>query len=180
MSGNKWQMKWTELKAAQSCPTLWDPMDGILQARILEWVAFPFSRESSQPRDWSQVSRIAGGFSTRCVTREANDKWCRFQTQNAGFRLEGKIELLEHGHQKLDGKEGSRNEILKRMIEFRCLDNLKRRCDSYFLGWGELKRILGVKKKKGFRGLHQMIKYFSKAFLELLLFGISLCRHHQI
>ena len=35
---------------------------GILQARILEWVAFPFSRGSSQPRDWTQVSRTAGGF----------------------------------------------------------------------------------------------------------------------
>ena len=35
---------------------------GILQARILKWVAFPFSRGSSQPRDWIQVSRIAGGF----------------------------------------------------------------------------------------------------------------------
>ena len=37
---------------------------GILQARILEWVALPFSRESSQPRDRTQVSRIAGGFFT--------------------------------------------------------------------------------------------------------------------
>ena len=36
---------------------------GILQARILEWVAFPFSRGSSQPRDWPQASCIAGGFS---------------------------------------------------------------------------------------------------------------------
>ena len=35
---------------------------GILQARILEWVAFPFSRGSSQPMDQTQVSRIAGGF----------------------------------------------------------------------------------------------------------------------
>jgi len=45
----------TKVKVAQSCPTLCDPMDytgqGILQARILEWVAFPFSRGSSQPRD---------------------------------------------------------------------------------------------------------------------------------
>ena len=44
-----------KVKVAQSCPTLCDPMDctvhGILQARILEWVAFPFSRGSSQPRD---------------------------------------------------------------------------------------------------------------------------------
>ena len=37
---------------------------GILQARILEWVAFPFSRGSFQPRDRTQVSRVAGGFST--------------------------------------------------------------------------------------------------------------------
>ena len=35
---------------------------GILQARILEWVAFPFSRGSTRPRDQTQVSRIAGGF----------------------------------------------------------------------------------------------------------------------
>ena len=42
------------MKVAQSCPTLCDPKDytvhGILQARILEWLAFPFSRGSSQPR----------------------------------------------------------------------------------------------------------------------------------
>ena len=37
---------------------------GILQARILEWVALPFSTGSSQPRDQTQVSRIAGGFFT--------------------------------------------------------------------------------------------------------------------
>ena len=54
---------------AQLCLTLCNPMDcivhGILQARILEWVAFPFSRGSSQPRDQTQVSHIAGGFFTR-------------------------------------------------------------------------------------------------------------------
>ena len=52
--------KW---KVTQSCPVLCNPMDytvhGILQARILEWVAFPFSRGSSQPRDRSQVLCIA-------------------------------------------------------------------------------------------------------------------------
>ena len=56
------------MKVAQLCPTLCNPMDytvhGILQARIPEWVAFPFSRGSSQPRDWTQVSCIAGGFFT--------------------------------------------------------------------------------------------------------------------
>ena len=43
---------------------------GILQARILEWVAFPFSRGSSQPRDQTQVSHIAGIFFTSWATRE--------------------------------------------------------------------------------------------------------------
>ena len=47
---------------------------GTLQARILEWVAFPFSRGSCQPRDRTQVSRIAGGFFTSLGTREAQDK----------------------------------------------------------------------------------------------------------
>ena len=44
---------------------------GILQARILEWAAFPFSRGSSQPRDWTRVSRIAGRRFTIWATREA-------------------------------------------------------------------------------------------------------------
>ena len=48
---------------------------GILQARILEWVAFPFSRGSSQPSDWTQVSRIAGRFFTSWATREAQEHW---------------------------------------------------------------------------------------------------------
>ena len=58
----------SEVKVAQSCMTLCDPMDytvhGILQARILEWVAGSSSRESSQPRDQTQVSHITGGFFT--------------------------------------------------------------------------------------------------------------------
>ena len=62
------------LKVAQSCPILCNPMDytaqGILQARLLEWIAFPFSRGSSQPRDRTQVSCIAGRFFTSWATRE--------------------------------------------------------------------------------------------------------------
>ena len=65
---------------AQPCPTLCDPKDwsppsssvhGILQARILEWVAVPFSRRFSQPRDQTQVSLMAGIFFIVWVTREA-------------------------------------------------------------------------------------------------------------
>ena len=57
-----------KVKVGQLCPTLCDHLDhtvhGILQARILEGVAFPFSRGSSQPRDRTQVSCIAGRFFT--------------------------------------------------------------------------------------------------------------------
>ena len=48
---------------------------GVLQARILEWLAFPFSRGSSQSRDWTQVSHTAGGFFTSWAIREAQQYW---------------------------------------------------------------------------------------------------------
>ena len=66
----------------QSCPTLCDSVDcgspgssahGILQARILEWVANPFSRESSWRRDWTWVSCIGGRFFTIWVIREVHN-----------------------------------------------------------------------------------------------------------
>ena len=67
--------KEVKVKVTQSCPTFCDTMDyrvhGILQARTLEWVAFPFSRGSSRPRNQTRVSCIAGGFFTNWVTREA-------------------------------------------------------------------------------------------------------------
>ena len=57
-----------ESESCSLCLNLCNPMDcrvhGILQARILQWVAFPFSMGSSQPRDQTQFSRIAGGFFT--------------------------------------------------------------------------------------------------------------------
>ena len=64
----KGKRKVCEVKVTQSRLTLCHHMEytvhGILQARIVEWVAFPFSRGSSQPRDQTQVSCIAGGFFT--------------------------------------------------------------------------------------------------------------------
>ena len=62
-----------KVNVAQSCLTLWDPMDytvdGILQARILEWAACPFSSRSSQRSNWTGVSFIAGGFFISWPTR---------------------------------------------------------------------------------------------------------------
>ena len=64
---------------SQSCLTLCDPMDytvhGILQVRILEWVAFPFSKGSSWTRNWTSVSCIAGGYFTNWVMREHCEGW---------------------------------------------------------------------------------------------------------
>ena len=69
-----------ESEVAQSCPTLCNPMDcspsgssvhGIFQARVLEWIAISFSRESSRPRNRTQVSHIAGSHFTVWATREA-------------------------------------------------------------------------------------------------------------
>ena len=84
VSGLKGERKlswaWTWVKDAQSCLTLFEPMDyslpgssvhGILQAWILEWVAIPFSRGSSQPRNWTWVFCTAGRFFTIWATREA-------------------------------------------------------------------------------------------------------------
>ena len=48
---------------------------GILQTRILEWAAIPFSRGSSQPRDWTWVFCIAGRFFTIWTTREVQINW---------------------------------------------------------------------------------------------------------
>ena len=71
----------SEVKIAQSCPTLATPctvelpgfsVHGILQARILEWVAISFSRASSQPRNRTQVSCIVGRFFTNWAMGEAH------------------------------------------------------------------------------------------------------------
>ena len=70
-------MKWTEVLVSQLCLTLCDPMDcsprgssvhWILQARILEWVAIPLSRGSSQPTYWTWVCSTAGRFLTIWAT----------------------------------------------------------------------------------------------------------------
>ena len=72
-----------QVLVAQLCLTLRDPMDcsppgssvhGILQARILEWAAMPFSRGSYQPRDRTQVSHIVGRYFTVWTTWEAKVK----------------------------------------------------------------------------------------------------------
>ena len=86
------------MKVAQLYLTLCDPMDCIvhviLQARILEWVATLSSRGSSQPRDQTQVSRIAGRFLTSWATREAHEYW-------SGYPIPSPEELLGPGVERV-------------------------------------------------------------------------------
>ena len=69
------------VKSLHSCLTLCNPMDcsppgpsvrGILQARMLEWIAMPSSRGYHQPRHWTQLSHIEGEFFTIWATSEAH------------------------------------------------------------------------------------------------------------
>ena len=89
-----------KVKVAQSCPTLCNPLDcssadssvrGISQARILEWVAYPFCSRSSRPRNWTGVSCVAGGFFTNWAIGEAQNLSrrciCAFGFQLCSFIL---------------------------------------------------------------------------------------------
>ena len=102
-----WLSDWTELNwvkvlVTQSCLTLWDPTDsnppgssvhGTLQARTLEWVAISTSRGSSQPRDQTQVSRIASRLFTIWATQLIpvfEDLSCRFAIIHENLRVQPK------------------------------------------------------------------------------------------
>ena len=93
-----WKVK---VLVTHSCPTLCDSMDwslpgfavhGILQARIPEWVAITFSRESSQPRDWIRVSRIAGRLFTIWATREVQ---CKHFINSCQFAVHSSFAFFE-------------------------------------------------------------------------------------
>ena len=77
----KWKWKWSCSVVSDSfrpvdCSPPSSSVHGVLQARILEWVAISFSRGSSQPRDWTQVSNIAGRRFNLWTTREAMKGEC--------------------------------------------------------------------------------------------------------
>ena len=86
---HKWQYfihiygwKWKSESRSVVSDSLWPhelyiyySVHGILQVRILEWVAFPFSRGSSQTRNQTQISHIAGRFFTSWATRKAQEYW---------------------------------------------------------------------------------------------------------
>ena len=93
---------------AHSCSTLCNCMDppgssvhGILQPRILEWVAMLFSRGSSRPRDRTWVSHIVGRFFTVWATREAWQQGDRHQTDTQVLLWETSLSLKTLKHPNL-------------------------------------------------------------------------------
>ena len=69
------EWKWKSISPVWLFAMPWTVVLGLLQARILEWVAFPFSRASSQHRDRTQVFHIACGSFTSWATREVQEYW---------------------------------------------------------------------------------------------------------
>ena len=77
------EWKWKLFSRVQLCNPMDYTVHGILLARILEWVAIPFSRGSSQPRDQTQVSCITGGFFTSWAIRKS--QYAEYITWSAGM-----------------------------------------------------------------------------------------------
>ena len=107
-------------EVTQSCPTLCDPVDcslpsssvhGILQARILEWVAISFSRGSSWPRDRTRASCIGGGCFNLWATREALKELKVHKNQSYFHILTIKIIIIKENFKKYTKKW--KGEILK-------------------------------------------------------------------
>ena len=108
-------------EVAQSCPTLRNPVDcslpgsslhGILQARILEWVAISFSRGSSQPRDQSWVSCIAGRHFNLWATREAQSN---IQIANRHMKRSNPLPLYSRSDKEIQGIRSDRQSAWRTM-----------------------------------------------------------------
>ena len=129
-------VKWSESCSfmSSSFNTMDYTVHGILQARILEWVAIPFSRRSSQLRDWTQVSHIAGGFQRInvfelwCLRRLLSIPWTARRSNqlvleeiNPEYSLEGlmlklKLQYLGHMMQRVESLEKT---LMLEKIEYR-------------------------------------------------------------
>ena len=134
------------MKVAQSYLTLYDPMDytihGILQARILGWVAFPFSRLSSPPRDQTQVSHTASRFFTSWATREACPRMMeRYQGKSCDSDVESRSKMSR-------GSVSKKRQLIGPM---RYLNILRKILDNLVKSWGwinEKENIKWLKEKK--------------------------------
>ena len=101
---------WKSLSRVWLFGTPWTIVHGILQARILEWVPYPFSSGSSQPINWTRVSCTAGRFFTSWATREAQEFWNGYpipspaDLPDQGIELESPALQVDFLLTKLPGK----------------------------------------------------------------------------
>ena len=94
----KW--RWKSLCKVQLFVTPWSIVHGILRTRILEWVAFPFSRGSSQPRDWTQVSTLQADSSPAepsglCLILKVSMRYIKYKLYNTSLKQEWQIKTYE-------------------------------------------------------------------------------------
>ena len=101
----KVKVKWKSLSCARLFAAPWTVVHRILQARTLEWVVFPFSRESSPPRDWTHVPCIAGGFFTSWAT-DGKESACSWGDPRS---------ILESGRPQRGGQSNP--------LQYSCLEN---------------------------------------------------------
>ena len=102
---------------AMGCSPSGSSVHGILQVRILEWVAIPFSKRSSWPRDGTQVSRIAGSFFTIWATREAH--MCIYIYLSTYLSLCLSVFVSIYPHLYLTGEKGDYTSLTVKMDSLR-------------------------------------------------------------
>ena len=139
-----------EVKVSQLCPTCCNPMDytvqEILQARILEWIPFPFYKGSSQHRDQPQVSCIAGRFFTNWAMRKGKlGGFCSLlNLQSPGQKVEYSrcsinICWMDQAHREKGGTTISLNPCNKRRVQPRESKSIAQHCPTKkkgcFLPW---------------------------------------------
>ena len=168
--------KWSEVTL--SCPIRCYPMDcrlpcssihGIFQARVLEWIAISFSRGSSQPRDWTQVSRIVGRCFTIWTTKEIQCKdfkvYAEYIMINAGLdKAEAGIKIAGRNINNLRYADGTT--VMAENKVCHCFH-----CFPIYLPWGDGTRclififwMLGFKPASSLSSFTLIKKLFSSLF----------------
>ena len=144
LNRNHWKESKSESRVAQSCPSLCDPMGcnlqhssvhGIFQARVPEWVAISFSRGSSQPRDQTRVSCIAGKRFTLWATKSICNAGDLSSVSGLG-RSPGEEKgypLQYSGLENLGCKESDTTEWLSLHFMFDCQRYSFLKCTNKFL-----------------------------------------------
>ena len=130
-------MKWKLLSPVRLFVTPWTI--GILQARILEWITFPFSMGSSQPKDRSQVSRIGGGFFTNWAIREALfESWGNTIQPITGLNLTG----IRLGYDFEDFKDINKSFLITENIKLNEIQMTNRMTDYGIWNWVQVAELL--------------------------------------